>query len=461
MRHPYQMAMTRTQQRTNGNTNGTTSPRARTIERDAAPRVHWAEHEWRAVVAAALREQERDPNLSDYQAADRGQEIALAPARRRRFYSEAGNPQSALREGLAPYFAQMRSELTSNAQEATMTATATADTSSSTESATETAAQAQLELTGDAAPSSSEPPSSTDTLAARVDTPPTDRKTLVRWNDEEKIKIARKALELMRGFDGMKPLEAVRKAVAYELPEDRQRTIATWTDVRWIDEAFKTIQDSEEQAALAREQAEREQRERDEAEQAAAEQQAREEAERAAVLSRDQEIERAVNERMQSLSFETMARMFAGRIAKSIMNEIGAALYADIETQIEGLFEAAKARLEPAAPPTDQSITIKRPTYKPRVLICGLLNQQISEIRQTFGDQIDLSFAKHREEGGSKFGEQCHHKDVILVMADWGGARFKRDAKAAGVPFVPINGTVSALKKWLVGYLSEEAIGAH
>ncbi|WP_126284491.1 hypothetical protein [Burkholderia stagnalis] len=448
MRHPYQMAMTRTQQRTSGNTNGKTSAHARTIERDAAPRVHWAEHEWRAVVAAALREQERDPNLSDYQAADRGQGTALAPARRRRFYSDAGNPQSALREGLAPYFAQMRAELTSNAQEATMTATATADMSSSAESATETAAPAQLELTDDAAPSSSEPP-------------PTDRKTLVRWNDEEKIKIARKALELMRGFDGMKPLEAVRKAVAYELPDDRQRTIATWTDVRWIDEAFKSIQDSEEQAALAREQAEREQHERDEAERAAAERQAQEEADRAAVLSRDQEIARAVNERMQSLSFETMARMFAGRIAKSIMNEIGAALYADIETQIEGLFEAAKARIEPAAPSADQSIAIKRPTYKPRVLICGLLNQQISEIRQTFGDQIDLSFAKHREEGGSKFGEQCHHKDVILVMADWGGARFKRDAKAAGVPFVPINGTVSALKKWLGGYLSEEAIGAH
>jgi len=440
-------------------------------------RITWTEVEWRAVVEQAIKIQEAEPNLSDYQAADRAQAIALLTHRQRPFYSSAGNPQSSLREGLAPYFAQMRAEQASKALETTMHDGAVIDAQDETKPAT-AQEQASLALIDDAAPSSTEQPTTLDygALAAEREAPNTQHadyhhaqpRTLVRWNDEEKMVIAKKSLALMRGFDGMKPLEAIRKAVEYELSADRQRTIATFGEVKWIDALWKLIQDSEQAEALAREKQqeqearERQQREHEEEQreiEARAERE-REEAERIAAekaAARELSIEEAVNERLAGMTFEGIVRLFANKVARTVMNEIGASLYADIEEQIEGLMTAARAGIPtPSAAGAAQievPTTIKRPAHRPKVLICGLLNQQIAEIKHSYGDVLDLDFAKHREEGGTRLKDKGA-RDLVLIMDEWGGARFKREAKAAGVQFVPINGTVSALKKWLDSYVS-------
>jgi hypothetical protein len=462
MRHPYMQGRVLRARETNAVSG--TPPRSGSSKKSAAAhddiktqlgalRVTWTEPEWRAVVAKAIEIQEQEPNLSDYQAADRAQAHALLTTRQRPFYSAAGNPQSRLREGLTFYFAQMRAELASKAQETTVDASAVIDAPEEAKAASEPE-QTALEL-DDAAPSSSEPPAPVEHHA--------ERKTHVRWDDDDKLKIARKSLELMRGFDGMKPLEAIRKAMQYELTDDKQRTIATFGDVKWIDQLWKQVQDTEQAEALAREQAQAREEdarrlERERQEQAvrdAHEAHERAEAERIAAekaAAREQSIDEAVNERLAAMSFEGIVRMFANKVARTVINEIGASLYADIEEQIEGLVSAARAGFTPGAAPSEQ-IVIKRPAHKPKVLICGLLNQQIAEIKHAYGDVLDVDFAKHREEGGVKLKDKGA-RDVVLIMDEWGGARFKREAKAAGIAYVPINGTVSALKKWLDAYVS-------
>ncbi|WP_423396069.1 hypothetical protein [Burkholderia sp. LMG 21824] len=434
------------------------------IEVLASTRITWTELEWRAVVEKAIELQAIEPNLSDYQAADRAQAVALLTNRQRPFYSAAGNPQSRLRESLSGYFLEMRAELAAKAQEAIVAETAAVDAPAETSPAA-AQEQAALEL-DDASPSSSEPPATLDyaKLAAEREAlnaqaeQHDDRRHVVRWNDEEKLKIARKSLDLMRGFEGMKPLEAIRKAAEYELPDDRQRTIMTFGDVKWIDPLWKEIQDQEAAEALARERAEQEARQREAEEREASE---RAEAERIAAqvaAEREQTIDEAVNERLANISFEGIARLFARKVARTLMDEIGASLYADVEEQIEGLVKAAKASFDvpltaSTAAQIEVPLTVKRPAHKPKVLICGLLNQQIAEIKHSFGAQLDLDFAKHREEGGVKLKDKGA-RDLVLIMDDWGGSRFKREAKAAGIHFVSISGTVSALKKWLDAYVS-------
>ncbi|MFG7180719.1 hypothetical protein ACGYQ5_14420 [Burkholderia pseudomallei] len=436
MRHPYQMARSRASENTHS--------AAGTVQQ----RIHWDDDEWRTVVRAAIKEQAFNPDLDDYNAADKAQKKALPINRQRPFYSEAGNPQYRLRSTLAEYYAKMRAEARQTPPQAPAADGVNIDAPQKTQAAVEPVIAPPPEPVVDAAPSSSEP-----------SVAPAARKPLVFWSQDEKMKIARKSRELMFGFEGMKPLEAIRKAIAYELPDDRQRAINTFTEVKWIDDMWREIQRAEEQAALERERAEAEAHEREEAARAIAAQaiaenevREREQAARAAAEATEHEIERRVTERMAGLSFDGLIRLFAGKVVQTVIGEIGASLYADIETQIEGIAEKVLAR---HSEQQEQQAIVTRPAHRPRLLVCGLLNQQIEEIKQTFGDMIDLSFAKHRDEGGPKGKDQFHHKDAVIVMADWGGARFRREAKAAGVPVVPVHGTVSNLKKWLDAYLAD------
>src|ERR1700731_2629335 len=129
----------------------------------------------------------------------------------------------------------------------------------------------------------------------------------VHWKDEDKRKVAAKAHALMQSFTDMKRLEAVRKAMASELPADRQRDIQTWSMVSaWADPMIEQLEIDARMLQIEQKRA------REAAEEARRAEDARLEAERLRAVDAERvralEMQASTALQIEKLSFEDLIR---------------------------------------------------------------------------------------------------------------------------------------------------------
>ncbi|MFP3554208.1 hypothetical protein SB861_26405 [Paraburkholderia sp. SIMBA_049] len=274
-----------------------------------------------------------------------------------------------------------------------------------------------------------------------------ERKAMVRWTDAEKLIVARESKRLRASFADMTPLEAIRKAVFGYLPEHRQRTITTMAEVKWIHALWQQI-DAAEQAE-ARERA---------AAANAAKAEATAEAVKPAV---------AAPLDLHDLSIETLIRGLAMKIGRQLIRGLGEQIQEAVMRQVINTLQGIP--LQPGALPEGTTRVHTPPRdRKPRVAIVGLLNQQAEDVKRTFASAVEFTFIKSQQQGGSGAhggagmlarGAQA---DVVVSMVDFTGHDVDNASKHLDVPFVRVNGSVSALKRWLSHWLNGEvALARH
>lgn len=106
----------------------------------------------------------------------------------------------------------------------------------------------------------------------------------------------------------------------------------------------------------------------------------------------------------------------------------------------------------------DTSVTVDRSTVvaptppkprapRPKVLIIGLLNEQVHIINNEYEEMLDLRFIKSND-GISQTGliEKCRDMDVVMVMIKFVGHGEDRTAKQVAKRYIPIHGGMSSLK---------------
>ncbi|KAA1015947.1 hypothetical protein FVF58_00915 [Paraburkholderia panacisoli] len=276
---------------------------------------------------------------------------------------------------------------------------------------------------------------------------PDERKAMVRWTDAEKLIVARESKRLRASFADMTPLEAIRKAVFGYLPGHRQRTITTMAEVKWIHELWQQI-DAVEQA---------EARER-----AAAADSAKAEAIAEAVKPA-----KAAPVNLPDLSIESLIRALAMKIGRQLIRGLGEQIQEAVMRQVINTLQGIP--MQPGALPEGTTRVHTPPRErKPRVTVVGLLNQQAEDVKRAFADAVEFTFIKSQQVGGSgghggagmlARGAQA---DVVLSMVDFTGHDVDAASKHLDVPFVRVNGSVSALKRWLSHWLNGEvALARH
>ncbi len=271
-------------------------------------------------------------------------------------------------------------------------------------------------------------------MAADHIVPVPRRKARVHWSDAEKLTIARESLRLLEGFADMSQLEAIRKAMASCLPVHRQRDIAAMSEVRWIRPLWQ-------QAEAVQRAADRELA--------------------TAAQTGQTPSGPAASPGLHESSFEALLDALATKIGLQLADAVGQQIQETVMRQVidtlQGLPLQAGALPEGATrvhtPPRER---------RPRVTVVGLLNQQAEDVKHAFAQAIDFTFIKSQQVGGSgghggagllARGAQA---DVVIQMIDFTGHDVDAASKHLDVPFVRVNGSVSALKRWLSRWLNGE-----
>ncbi|MBB2915892.1 hypothetical protein [Cupriavidus alkaliphilus] len=286
------------------------------------------------------------------------------------------------------------------------------------------------------------------------------QKPAVRWTPEERERIARRSREIMARHD-IAALDAVR-AANIELDDDRQRDISTMSLVsEWLLPMWKQL-DKQEQEARA--QAEREERERAEREAADAERIAN------AARERQEAVDAAVAATFENASFDDLLKRLGQKIAGALMESISesldaavAARIASVVQSLPGTLPSNVAVLKPNAEVDGVgTVSVAPRDHKPRVCVVGLMNQQAEDVRRAFGNALDFTFIKSQQTGGSGahggagVAARAQGCDVVIGMTNFTGHDVDEAAKKLHVPFIRLNGSVSALKRWLQHWLNGE-----
>jgi hypothetical protein len=105
-------------------------------------------------------------------------------------------------------------------------------------------------------------------------------------------------------------------------------------------------------------------------------------------------------------------------------------------------------------------------TRLPRVCVVGLINQQENDVAATFAGVIEFVFVKTQKQGSSGQGgpgmlNKSSSCDLVLAMIGFISHDVETAAKHLHVPFERINGSVSALKRWLREWLETGAKDVH
>lgn len=285
---------------------------------------------------------------------------------------------------------------------------------------------------------------------------------MVRWKDDERKTIAAAFLKMQADFPDMKETEALRKAMQYSLPDNRQRKILGYSmEKPWVEPLINEIRETFEReraelAARRQAEAEAEQRQIEEEKRAAAE---REYAEAQAALQRARELEQAANEAVDALSLDELMHRMADRFASLLVSKLHAGLAAVVKEAVSGVpakdpFAGFPREVIPEA---DRAKPAPR-DHKPRVLICGLLNQQQHEVRKEFQPLLNLEFHRGTGEGGSELGPKLQGADVVIQMAGFSGHDREDQFKKHGIKPVRINGSTSAVKRWLRQWVTGEPV---
>nr|WP_132455204.1 hypothetical protein [Paraburkholderia sp. BL8N3] len=263
-----------------------------------------------------------------------------------------------------------------------------------------------------------------------------DRRQMVRWTDAEKMVVARESKRLLYGFSDMSPLDAIRKAVFGFLPESRQREIHTLGEVKWIHALWQQVE-TERIAEEAMQQAEDAQKE-------------------AARLAEEQAEKAALDP--LSLNLDTLVKTIGLKIGQQLVESIGEHLQETLMQRLTHTLHSrdgtARLHAVPAAAPRN---------HLPRVTVVGLINQQAQDVERHFAEAIEFKFIKSQGSGGSGAHggagmlARGSNADVVISMTDFNGHDVDEAAKHLNVPFVRLNGSVSALKRWLTSWLNGEA----
>ncbi|MBK3333518.1 DUF2325 domain-containing protein [Burkholderia pseudomallei] len=274
--------------------------------------------------------------------------------------------------------------------------------------------------------------------------PTKTRKTPVRWTAEERRKIAAESKRLLKGFEDMSQLDAIRKAIEYTMPAGRRREITGFDQVAWIIDEW-TVVDELERAT-----------EREAREQAAEAERVAEELRRAIEAARA-EAENAQAIDPASLPLETLIGALGTRIAGMLLRSIGEQLQDSIMQRItEALGHMA---MPPAPLPEGVTRLHAAPRdRKPRVLVVGLIRQQEDDLRHALGEILRLDFSKADDH--SMLEDKARNADLVVLMTKFISHKHQDTVKRVNEHYVYRNGSVSELKRWLTQWINGEVMTA-
>jgi flagellar biosynthesis GTPase FlhF len=284
---------------------------------------------------------------------------------------------------------------------------------------------------------------------------------LTRWNGAERRAVAKAFLKIRHDFPDMLELHALRKAIADVLPADRQRAIETmWHARPWLDPLLDEVKSEVEieRAEAKRHALEREQEERN-----------RIEIERQSTQAIQTQAAQLAEEKLQAQAAELRAELQSEISATYLANApiedlIGAAMRrvagAFLRPFVDELRDGLQDVLKTAAAglkqqPTSQPIPAPR-ERRPRVVIAGLINQQIRDIENEYGGRLDLSFVKNAEEGGAGTTGKVSNAEVVLACTDFLSHSLEAQLKRHARQYYRITGSVSALRRWLNQWLASD-----
>lgn len=440
-------------------------------------RVFWNEGEKRKVAETAYRLREQNPDLSILQAVEQAQRSALAKDRRRDI-----NTVSKVTPWLTPLWDEMKKAQQSGAARnaealfdmsgvnidagATVRTEATADAptdaieAAQADSATlerETPAEEQqAPQTPVTEPDDRTPSSTAPTEQQRAEL---SSRTAVHWTDDERRDVAMKAREIIKRWPDMKKLEAFRKANEVVLLPERQRDLTTWGQVASWAEPMLSMLELDEQIAEAREKEAKQVREQElQAEIAQAEREAQ--AAIAAQRMRLEAFESEVRQRVEQMPIEGIIRAFAAKLARETINAMGEEFEKLLMGRVLNAAGIVANRTETT--PTEADHYVIPPASRlPRVTVVGLMRQQAEDVKRAYLGAIDFTFIESSKTGGKQGGgaglsAHATTTDVAIAMVDFAGHDVDEAAKRLKLPFVRINGNVSALKRWLSSWLNGE-----
>lgn len=422
MAHPYMAIQERAAKRINGVQHVDTPIR----------RITWTDHEVELVAREAFEVlKSENGSISNMEAVRRAQETVLAPDRHRVIRQERDLT------ALLPVWADLRAAEAAPAEPEPAPEPTVPDSWRAAFPVSESLASTGFEPTSIAAilnePDAPEPTSTKE------------RKTLVRWNAEEKRKIAVESKRLLNGFADMSKVEAIRKAIEYTMPAHRQREIASLVQVPWIADEWKVVDELERAA------------EREAGEQAAEAERAAEELRRATEAARaEAEKARAIDP--ASLPLETLIGALGTRIAGMLLRSIGEQLQESIMQRITealgnvtlpspGVLPEGATRMHAA--PRDR---------KPRVLIVGLVRQQEDDVRRALGELFRFDYV--RVEHADNLEEKARGADLVVLMTKFISHKHQDIVRRVNEHIVYRNGGVTELKRWLTQWINGEVIPA-
>jgi hypothetical protein len=421
-----------------------------------APRIRWDADEQRKVAVEAFRIIESNNTIHKMQAIELAQKKVLRPARRRRL-EQTNFSQFRWMEPIWQSLTEARKAGAKKAAndlfESPATPTVTPEPEAKAEPEYPILERVEQELEKQNAqpeqPPPESPPQSVTVVPDATATPQPAAQTRkqVHWTEDEKRQLAARAHYLLRTFEDMKPIEALRKAVESELPADRYREVHTLTAFEWFvpmveqvkaeeaAEAQRLKEQQEIEARIAQEAAERIERE---------------------ARAREEEIERRVNQRVNALSFDDLIRNFARKLAGDMLVAMRDELRAGIMGEVLDAVTAPTPTPAPAAGPElpHEPPHASAPEKKlPKVMVVGLPPNQESEVEKAFRGTLEFDFVKSTKQGG--VGEGGHAMlrrsatcDVVVAMSE-AGLDVEQKRKQLTVPFRRVTGAASSLKRWL------------
>lgn len=278
---------------------------------------------------------------------------------------------------------------------------------------------------------------------------------MVRWVDSEKMTLARGVVNRTKD-GGVERLDALRSTISLDLPDYRRRDISTWHMVEaWIEPMLKQAKTD----MLLEEIAAREAHEQALRDEAAAAEAARLEQQRHIdeAREREQEIERRVAARVNTLSFDALIRAFARKLAHDTLTAIRDEMHSGLTDE---LMEAMTAPSTPTIqePDKEEAFTPVTPAPRlPRIMVVGLWPKQEQDVKKAFLGAFDIVFVPNSKEGGQGAGgngmlAKADGCEVVIGMIDSMGLDVHQKRKHLRRPFVQIAGSASNLKRWIGAY---------
>ncbi|OMR93353.1 hypothetical protein AQ733_10210 [Burkholderia pseudomallei] len=270
----------------------------------------------------------------------------------------------------------------------------------------------------------------------------------MRWNAEERRKIAIESKRLLKDFEDISKVEAIRKAVEYTMPTDRQREISSLFQVPWISDEWKIVDELD-----------RTEREERQARERAAEAERVAEESRRAIEAARAEAEKAKAIDPASLPLETLIGALGTRIAGMLLRSIGEQLQESIMQRItEALGNVTLP--SPGVLPEGATRLHAAPRHrKPRVLVVGLVRQQEDDVRRALGELFRFDYV--RVEHADNLEEKARGADLVVLMTKFISHKHQDIVRRVNEHIVYRNGGVTELKRWLTQWINGEVMTAN